>query len=303
MTIASDELDDIDRIHDDAPDQAAARLRALDLSRLPPEKATLAAFLFNHVLGEKLGDWQGAARRIDDLRGRLSEVPPGVMVHAAVADELAGRAASPARAALVAASSEAVAACAIGLRRLGFVQERMDAATFAAMLRDLALGAESLPLGTPFDAQLAAGLNNATSRLLGLNPDVGDAVVCAALQAGATQALRFWQAAGTWVNHERALYLVALAANRVGAYAQARDAVTQALEVIAANGSEDVDRAFLLLQLAGAQHRLGEDAAGRTARRDARSIAATWTDAGLNEWFASEEARLFGAPAAGTAPC
>ena len=160
-----------------------------------------------------------------------------------------------------------------------------------------AAGIATLAAGTPFDTQLAAGLNNATSRLLDINPDAREPVDREALQSGAAQALRFWQAAGTWVNHERALYLVTLVANRVGAYAQARDAAHEALELIAANGNEDVDRAFLLLQLSGAQQRLGEAAASRAALRDAKAIAATWTEAGLSDWFAAEEARLFGASA------
>jgi hypothetical protein len=294
MAGAGEELDEINRIHDDEPDEAAARLRGLDIAALPKDAMPLAAFLFNHVLGEKLGAWEDAAQHIDRLREQCTDVPAAVNVHAAVADELAGRGASKARAAVAAASSDAVAECAIGLRRLSFTQDRMDTRAFAAALGDLAQRAEALATGTPFDTQLAAGLNNATSRLLDLNPDVSDAAVRDALHAGAAQALRFWQAAGTWVNHERALYLVALAANRIGAHAQARDAARQGLDVIAANGAEDVDRAFLLLQLAGAQQRLGEDASSLAARRDAQAIAATWTEKWLGDWFAGEEAKLFG---------
>jgi hypothetical protein len=302
MASAREELDEINRIHDDDPTQAAARLRALDSSALPRDSLPLAAFLYNHVLGEKIGMWSDAAQHIDRLHHRHADLPPAVMIHAAVADELAGRDTTTARAALAAASSDAAAECAIGLRRLSFTQDRMDTATFATVMGDLVQRAQALPTGTTLDTQLAAGLNNATSRLLDLNPNVGDQAVCNALQAGAAQALRFWRAAGNWVNHERALYLVALTANRIGAYVQARDAARQGLDVIAANGSEDVDRAFLLLQLAGAHQRLGEDTASRAARRDAQAIAATWTEAWLAEWFAGEEAKLFGPPAKAVNP-
>jgi hypothetical protein len=123
-----------------------------------------------------------------------------------------------------------------------------------------------------------------------------------ALQTGAAQALRFWRAAGTWVNHERALYLVALAANHIGDAAQARDAAQQALDVIAANGTEEVDRAFLLLQLAGAQQRLGARDAGRTAHRQAQEIAATWTEDWLKKWFATEQTRALAASLPERAP-
>lgn len=287
------ELDEIERIHDEQPAQAADRLRALDVAALPPERAALAAFLFNHVLGEKCDAWPDAAQRVARLREQLSEPPLAVTLHAAVADELADRAESPARAALIAASSEPAASCAIALRRLSFMQQRMDARSFAAALRELALRVGTLPTGSALDAQLAAGLNNTTSALLEI-ADTRDPTTRDALRSGAAQALRFWQAADTWVNHERALYLVALVANRVGDHARARDAARQALDLITANGAEEVDRAFLLLQLAGALRALGAGEAGDSAHAEARAIAGTWTEAWLTEWFATEEARLFG---------
>ncbi len=297
MASASEELDEIDRIHDQAPHEAVSRLRALEFAQLPQERAALAAFLLNHVIGEKLGAWREAAERVEQLRTQLAEPPLAVVLHAAVADSLAGRGDSEALAALIAMSSQAAASCAIGLRRLGFATEPIDPLSFAAALRDLASSAEGLVAGTALDPQLAAGLNNATSRLLDLDCDARGPVVREALQAGAAQALRFWRAAGSWVHHERALYLVTLAANRVGAHEQARAAARQALELIAANGKQDVDRAFLLLQLAGAEQRLGDAAAALAARRDAETIAGAWTEASLTDWFASERGRLFGAAA------
>lgn len=295
MASASEELDAIDRMHDEAPEEAASRLRALDWAALPADRAPLAAFLLNHVLGEKLGGWGEAAGRIDRLRKQVVGAPLAVTLHAAVADGLAGRSDSEARGALEAASSPQMAACAIELRRLGFAEAQTDALGFAATLGELAQRAAALATGTALDPQLAAGLNNATSRLLDLAPEAGDALIREALQTGAAEALRFWQAAGSWVQHERALYLVALVANRVGAPSEARAAAEQALALIAAHGREEVDRAFLLLQLAGAAAHLGDAAAVRAARSEAHAIRASFTEASLSEWFAAEEAKLFGA--------
>lgn len=286
------ELDEIERIHDEQPAAAAARLRAIDPTTLPPACAPLAAFLFNHVLGERLGAWPEAAAQIARMRMHLGDAPVAVLVHAAVADELAGDRASTARAALVAASAPAAAECAIGLRRLAFTQGGMAAGAFAAALLDLAQAAAALTPAAPLDGQIAAGLNNATSCLLDF--DAADPAVCVALDQGAAQALRFWRSAGTWVQHERALYLVALVANRIGAHAQARDAAREALDLIAAHGPEDVDRAFLLLQLAGASAQLGDGDTRRAAHAEARSIAAGWNEQWLTQWFATEEAKLFG---------
>jgi tetratricopeptide (TPR) repeat protein len=295
MLSANEELDDINRVHDDDPERAADRLRVLDVNALASDKLALAAFLVTHVLGEKLGDWNDAAAHMDRLCDRV-EIPQAVLVHAAVADELAGRDTSKARAILLSEAPEAVVTCTVGLRCLTFNQERVETIAFAAQLLNLANCTMALPLDTGLDVPLAAGLNNATSRLLDIHPDVKDPVVREALRVGAAQALRIWQRAGTWINHERALYLSTLVANRLGEYAHARDAAREALEVIATNGIEDVDRAFLLLQLAGALHKLGDVEGSRSARRDANSIALSWTEAGLTTWFADEESLLFGSP-------
>ncbi len=293
ISSATEELDDIDRVHDETPEAAAARLRVLDSAQLPADRLPLLAFLFNHVIGEKFGAWVEAAQYINGLCSQRADVPLAVTMHAAVADDLAGARNSAAHAALVALSSESVAATAIALRRLSFTQESMDTTTFAAMLKALSQQASELAAPTALDAQLAAGLNNATSRLLDLDWDKEDATTIDALTLGATQALRFWQRVGTWVNHERALYLVAVVANRLRNFAGARDAARQALASIAANGTEEVDRAFLLLHLAGALDGLDETEASDVARHEARVIAAHWTDRSLTDWFAEEEARLF----------
>lgn len=114
-----------------------------------------------------------------------------------------------------------------------------------------------------------------------------------ALRSLDAAALRFWTAAGNWVNLERAFYLRALVANRIGDHAAARDDCRQALQVIAANGDDAVDRAFLQLQLAAALLRLGEMEGGRQALAAAQASAAAWDDTGLRHWFRQEHDRLF----------
>jgi hypothetical protein len=47
-------LDEIDRLHDEAPGRAAELLREFEASGLPVPRLGQLAFLFNHVLGEKL---------------------------------------------------------------------------------------------------------------------------------------------------------------------------------------------------------------------------------------------------------
>ena len=289
-TVAS--LDEIDRIHDDEPDRAAAGLRALDAAALPVDRLPLVAFLTIHVLGEKLGQWAEAADRLEHLRTTRPDAPLAVAAHAAAAAHLAGRADDPALAALSAAGGRAEAKT---LTTLNALDRRPppDPAALAVELERLAHVSQNFDPGGPLIRPLAIGFNNTTSRLL----DLGTAPIApgikSALLAGSAAALRFWQAAGTWVNFERALYLRALVHNRIGEPAAARADCLQALDTIAANGNEEIDQAFLQLQLAGALLRLGETAEGQRHLAEARAAAAGWDDAGLKSWFAGEHDRLF----------
>lgn len=286
-------LEEIDRIHDSAPQQAAEGLRALDASALPADRLPLLAFLLLHVLGEKLGLWDEAARRLGDLGAKRADAPEAVVAHAAVAAEMAGHADSPALARLEVFGGRERARTVVELNAIS-LRAGANAPALAAALERLAEKSHGFDPNGPLNRRLAIGFNNATSQLLDLAAPPVDAAVRAALLAGSAAAQRFWQAAGNWVNFERALYLRALVHNRVGDAAAARDACVQALDVIAANGAEDVDRTFLKLQLAGALQALGESADGQRHHDEARQAAAQWDDAGLKSWFADEHRRLFG---------
>jgi hypothetical protein len=291
---AEETLDEIDRIHDDDPDRAAAGLRVLDSSTLATDRLPLLAFLTLHVVGEKLGRWDEAADRLADLRAVRGDAPLAVVAHAAAAARLAGRVDDPAQRALATAAGDEAARLLTSLAALGW-RPPADTSTAAAELKRLAEGSQSIDAGCLLNQRLAVGFNNTTSRLLDdLAPGPVDPIVSGALLAGSAAALRFWQAAGTWVHHERALYLCALVCNRLDRPADAEAACRRALDLIEAHGSEPVDRAFLQLQLAGALFRLGDSAAGQPYLDAARDAAALWDDAGLKSWFATEHGRLFG---------
>ena len=289
---ADEALDEIDRIHDSEPERAAAALRAFAPAELAAGRLPLLAFLLLHVLGEKLGQWAAAADRLEALRTARPDAPLAVLAHAATAAHLAGRSSAAALAELARCGGEAEAKALVALGALNW-QPPAAIEPLAAQLHRLAAESEQFDAAGPLNQRLAAAFNTATSALLDkARPPVPPAVA-AALAAGADAALRFWQAAGTWVNHERALYLRALVANRIGNAAAARADCEAALALIAANGAEDVDRAFLQLQLAGALSRLGEAVPARAMRDEARRAADAWDDAGLKSWFADEHDKLF----------
>ncbi|WP_287065169.1 hypothetical protein [Ramlibacter sp.] len=290
--------------HDTDPDTAAALLRSLDPQSLAPAELPGFAFLLNHVLGEKFGAWREALalhQRSLDFPG----VTPGRLRLAAAAAFAAGDAAAtrgfteayaaavkadPGRADEVVRLSAAV--CTV---------QRLSAAEAGQLAQDLLWAVEQpgWQQATSLDAAVAACLNNLAGALQERAPaDLRDPVLRGALLRCAAQAHRFWARAGTWVQVERALYLRATVATALEDFDAALGFSREALALIAANeagGPQPVDRAFLELEQAHACECLGQVEEGAAARLRADRLAAAFTDAGLQAWYAARRAALAGA--------
>jgi len=113
-----------------------------------------------------------------------------------------------------------------------------------------------------------------------------------ALEQGALAARRFWLKAGTWVNHERADFLLALTYNALRRHDVAYDAAQRGLDTITKNGPQDVDRTFLLVELAFACQHLGHTDQAAEATRLARDLGAKLEGPALQKWFAAASAKL-----------
>jgi hypothetical protein len=134
--------------------------------------------------------------------------------------------------------------------------------------------AANIDQGTPLDAALGACFNNVTARLL----EAGRTVTLGttekqAMLAGAEAARRFWYRAGQWLQHERADYLCAKVAVRIGAPAEAVRAAERGLRLVEANGNDAIERTFLLLPLAAAYAALGDNTRAATLRAEASQLA------------------------------
>lgn len=277
--------------HDKDPQATAQALRSMaNDGAVEPQNLRRFAWLVNHVLGEKLGQWDVACTILEKAVADSVEAP--CLGHLAVAWTLAGR---PVRALAllprIARLAEAPVAAAHAAHQLGVLQfapsgepVAVRAQAFAGVLDGLQsldgrLGKLAMPI--------AAHLNNVTSALLDdETADIGEAVYRDALTRGAQAARTIWAAVGTWTNHERADYLVALCGNRLQQYDAAREAAARALRTIDDNGTEDVDRAFLLLELSRAERGLGHDEAAASARQEALRLADGF-DSDLRSWFDS----------------
>jgi hypothetical protein len=293
-------LQEAEGCHDDDPARAAALLRNIDITALGETARPLYAFLVNHVLGEKLGDWAEAQQRqhqLLDAAGAAAggKVPPVLWRQAAVAARLAGDAAAHRQACAALAhaadaSEEQAAAltelCAASFAVPGAEPARAGALALAALR---ALREAPWQLTGALDAAAAAACNNLAANLSERAPAaLRDPLLREALLDAAELSSRLWLRAGQWVQHERAHYGIAVAHGALGNAAAAREAAAAGLALLDAHdrdGAERVDRAFLELELAHALSRLGQAAEATAARARADALAAGFDDPGLAAWY------------------
>lgn len=305
MTTDTERLDEADACHDADPQRGAMLLRQIDAARLPAERRPTYAFLLNHVLGEKLAAWGEALAGQQRLMTLAQPTPAPVLWRQLGCAALAGGAAEPLAQAVeaLALSSAAAPERARELITLGAAtylapsQGAADAGQTA--LRALApLMYAAWPTGTALDAQAAACANNIANGLLERgDTDLRNGALRAALACGAELAERLWRQAGTWVQHERALYLRALACTVLGEPHLARRHALDALALLDAHdaaGGENVDRAFLELERWNACVWMGLTDEAQGALQRARDLAADFNDAGLTQWFETRRQRLPG---------
>ena len=280
--------------HDEDPDAAAMAIRALSDEQIPPGSLPRFTFLVNHVIGEKRGDWAEAHRLVGRVLRHGADAP-AVARNAGVAALLAGSSEFGRwrdRLAMLAGAAPADADLCIRLGALSFQADAASAERSAAALVAL-LDQTSTEGASQLDPLMAGALNNFVSSLLELDDaTIARPGIRPALRRGAERSRELWYRCGNWMNRERADYLCALTYARLGDHRNARAAAERGLAIIHDSGPEDVDRAFLLVELALAQAGLGDRQASDAARAEAESIAASWTDAGLNAWFRRQAERI-----------
>lgn len=302
----TDLLNEANACHDADVPRGAALLRRIAPAALPTDKLPTYAFLLNHVLGEKLGAWPEALQRQQQLWTLPS--PPSVLWRqTGAAASAAGDEAVLHRAVAAYAEANAVpVAQAFDIIALSAAMYLTPAsgALEAARLTMAAIApfAEAAwGEACPVDAAAATCLNNIASGLQDRPlTDLRVPELRAALQASAELAYRFWLRAGTWVNAERALYLLAMVGNALGDGAAARAHALAALALLDAHDTEhaeDVDRAFVELERAQACRALGLIDEAAVAAAQSNTLATAFGDAGLTAWFDSRRARLALLPA------
>ncbi len=294
-------LDGLMKSHDDAPEATANRLRVLATQAVPADQLGRFTWLVNHVIGEKQGRWKDANVLIGEVTRTHSTLTLPPLRNAAVAALLSGDLlrACAAEAALGTQHglSAEQAALVVRAAALSFLVTAARAGELAAGLLGIVQTLDSWDTAagtaTAADASVAASLNNAVSELIELDDAVLEAEgVREAVMRGAHASRTLWTRAGNWTNRERADYLCAKAANRLGDHTQALDAAEHGLRTIDEHGVEDVDRAFLLLETVRALRGLGRESDATRHLSLADKLASTWDDAELSAWYAEQSAAL-----------
>jgi hypothetical protein len=299
---ATELLQAADACHDDDPVQAAGLLRQIDADALNPAQRPRFAYLLNHVLGEKQGlHAEVWLRQQAVLAACRDEVTLPVLRHAGAAARLAGDLGGAdhvaARLAGIAQVDRAMAADLLQLTAASFEVPRLEgeAAARAALTALALLTQPTWRTANALDAAAAAMVNNIASNLVERPlPELSIPSLRQAMAQGAELAQELWHRGGQWVQHERAHYLRALAANALGDAATA-EAQARAGLVLLANfdsaGNEKVDEAFLRSELAHALVQLGRPADAQVERTLADATIEALADAGISEWYRSTVAR------------
>jgi hypothetical protein len=246
--------------------------------------------LANHAIGDHLGERARARALCEQVLEQLAPEPgEGAWLQAAVARHLDGDedAAQAARACLPPEAAQDV--------RIGMLlaQARMhegDWERAASLYEEGLRAAAALPEGHAAERAIAITSNNLATELL---EQSGRSPAQKALMASAAQAARtYWLRIGTWVNAERADYLLASVHAALGHAQEARTYAERGLETIRSGDEEQpVDEAFLHLARATACRDLGalQEQEASLARAD--ELARGFDEAWLTSWFETERTK------------
>lgn len=260
--------------------------------------AQVGAFvqLANHTIGEHLGDWARAcalaekvmANREDshELAGPYGALAVAQYMSGKLADALASEAhavrlTDMEKVSVVVRIRALVTSALLGSKRLDEAVKVYDAALSLARAQDEKLAC---------DQALAITSNNIASEL-SEKPERTEAEDALMLKA-AEASKEFWIKCGTWVNEERGDYLLAIVHNRLNQPDKALEHAAKAIEIIQANGEEEVDEAFINLAMAKSFQLKDDREHYDQAMARAQELADEFKDEGLKTWFNETKAKV-----------
>ena len=227
--------------HDTDSERLALELESAPLDDTQTTVLAECLRLSNHTIGEHLNDWPRALRLVDKAiaANRTHEPDSATWMQLAIAGYMNAELslATAAEINCLQTSKDAMTAYVTLKSYLASSlvgSGRIDEA--AAVLKALNVFASESGASMPFDRAIAIANNNIANELLEA-PDPDPEVTKLMLECANTT-LVFWKRCGTWINEERALYLLASVHNTAKQHQTALDYALKALEVIHANGVE-----------------------------------------------------------------
>ena len=279
-------------VHDEDPELAAVLIKTIIFNDLDDKQKNDFIWLVNHVVGELLSDWASAFDLLLSNRWECSALYFKFLACTAYCSARPVQAFAAEREyAELAGVSLVEAKVLVGLLCVQSLQGSVDLAQSISVLKGY-IALLGKPSSSSVGKSAAAALNNIISKLID-DPRLQDNEHShhKVIMDAAVACERLWMEFGTWVNHERSLYLCALAYNRFAQWQNALDVAGQALVIIELNGQEDVDRAFLLLEVTKAYQGSGCREQADEALHAADQIARDF-DLQLNRWFLDVRSRL-----------
>ena len=280
--------------HESDSERLAAELEAADVNGLQADTLLQLLKLSNHTIGEHLRDWQRAANLAERACSNSSKdaLTEEVNVHLAVPCFMNNDVSKAHKAEINAIlNSENAMSTYLSVKALLAnalaSDERFNEAF--VLVESLNHFASSVDVDGPYIRSLAIANNNIASRLIDETELTDDSKKL--MLESANSSLIYWKKCGTWENEERALYLLALAYNRIDQYDTALSYARDALEVIDGNGEEKVDEAYIRLALSRAHGGLGNQQKQQEELELADTIAKDWTDPSMIRWFQDERSK------------
>jgi hypothetical protein len=282
--------------HEQDSDRLGRELEAAVGAGIAPGLLVSFLHLATHTFGEHLGDWPRALavgkRALDGQTPVATTAKAWGWLH--VAAVLAGDPVEAAAAELscLKAAGDEFGAALLEMRFMlaqalvGAGRAREGARIYRGALDVVGQVGPSARL----DRTIAVASNNLGWELYEMasrTPD-DDAV----MRLAAATSLAAWLKCGTWINAERAHYLVARVDNVTGDPASGLAHADAALAIIAANGERPLDTALLNLARAVSLGALGDRAGSVRAVGDADAAAAKLAAADLKAQFAAERAEV-----------
>lgn len=281
--------------HDTESERLATELEAANFDELTGDMPGQCLRLSNHTIGEHLADWPRARRFAEAVWLAQKHQSPGEAFSAnlAVARFMDGAEALAQQAEIDALQKaddqlaayltvkSLIAGALAGSRRFS------DAGLVIVAANHLAM---DLNASEAANRSMAVANNNLASDLVeSLELDAnGVRLMLDCAEAAQT----FWNRCGTWVNEERALYLLALVHNRSGDHRLGLEHALAALDVIAENGEEPVDEAFIHLAASVAYSGLDELTSATEQLAKADALVESWSDESLVSWYQDERAKV-----------